>query len=251
MKVEVYCPDCDGGYLVDTAALEAGFPCPGCGRALDSGKPAEAEPVAPVAAPAASEKDTPAAAAPAKETGVMTEPGAPVQAAVAEAPVKAAVETAVGGEVICPRCNLHFKPRAASQARVRATNERPTVLVVEDLIYFREIAAEALQGEYEIQAVATKDGARAALDRGGIDLMVLDLTLDGGEGGLDLLRELPSKPCPILIYTAQDESEMYGDSWDELQTLGADDIVLKGMNVGDELTRKIGSLLGREPDGDK
>lgn len=124
------------------------------------------------------------------------------------------------------------------------------MLIVEDLVYFREIAAEALQNEYEIQAVATKDGARAALDRGGVDLMVLDLTLDGGDGGLDLLRELPGKPCPILIYTAQDESEMYGDSWDELQRLGADDIVLKGMNVGDELIRKIGSLLGREPDGE-
>jgi len=77
---------------------------------------------------------------------------------------------------------------------------------------------------------------------------VLDLTLDGGEGGLDLLRELNVKPCPILIYTAQDESEMYGDSWNELQRLGADDIVPKGMNVGDELTRKVDSLLGRQTD---
>ena len=118
-------------------------------------------------------------------------------------------------------------------------------------MYFREIAAEALQEEYEIKAVATKDGARAMLDRGGIDLLLLDLTLDGGEGGLDLLRELSSKPCPILIYTAQDESEIYGESWDKLRELGADDIVLKGMNVGDELTRKIGSLLGRETDGDE
>ncbi len=134
---------------------------------------------------------------------------------------------------------------------MRASTDRPTVLIVEDLVYFREIAAEALEGEYEIQAVATKDGARAALDRGGVDLMVLDLTLGGGEGGLDLLRELSSKPCPILIYTAQDESEIYGESWDKLRELGADDIVLKGMNVGDELTRKIGSLLGRETNGDE
>ena len=235
MKIEIRCPNCDGGYLVDAEVLEAGLPCPECGRALDTVTPGGVAPVAKVAV-----VDPPVAAA------VVTAPQVPVQAAVAAAPVAAAVS-----EVVCPRCNLHFKPRADSQAAVRATNARPTVLVVEDLVYFREIAAEALEGEYEIQAVATKDGARAALDRGGVDLMVLDLTLDGGEGGLDLLRELGAKPCPILIYTAQDESEMYGDSWDELQRLGADDIVLKGLNVGDELMRKVGSLLGLETDGNE
>jgi len=78
--------------------------------------------------------------------------------------------------------------------------------------------------------------------------MVLDLTLDGGEGGLDLLHELERKPCPVLIYTAQDESEMYGDQWDQLKRLGADDIVIKGLSVGDELIRKVGSLLGRIDD---
>ena len=237
MKVEVCCPDCDGGYLVEAEALETGLPCPGCGRALGGAPLAVAGSAAQevgVDRPAASETATPAAT-----------PAPAVDSAAAVATVAAATE------VICPRCNLHFKPRADSQARVRATTDRPTVLVVEDLVYFREIAAEALEGEYEIQAVATKDGAQAALDRGGVDLMVLDLTLDGGEGGLDLLRELNGKPCPILIYTAQDESEMYGDSWDELQRLGADDIVLKGMNVGDELTRKVNSLLGRETDGDE
>ena len=36
MKIEVCCPDCDGGYLVDAEALETGLPCPGCGRILDA-----------------------------------------------------------------------------------------------------------------------------------------------------------------------------------------------------------------------
>ena len=239
MKVEVCCPDCDGGYLVDAEAVEAGLPCPGCGQRLDGGSSDGTDPVAQevgVDLPAASETDSPAVAA----------PPVTVETAVATAPAPHAIS-----EVVCPRCNLHFKPRPGTQARVRASTDRPTVLIVEDLVYFREIAAEALQEEYEIKAVATKDGARAMLDRGGIDLLLLDLTLDGGEGGLDLLRELSSKPCPILIYTAQDESEIYGESWDKLRELGADDIVLKGMNVGDELTRKIGSLLGRDTNGDE
>ena len=42
--------------------------------------------------------------------------------------------------------------------------------------YFREIAAEALSEEYEVQSVATKDAAKTALGRGKVDLMVLDLT---------------------------------------------------------------------------
>ncbi|NIM01775.1 MAG: response regulator [Acidobacteria bacterium] len=246
MKIEICCPDCDGGYLVDSDALAAGFPCPGCGRVLEA-EPAEP----PLIEPNVMDVDLPASAEPTADAAPLAEvPAEPVVESAQTAP-QVPLQTAVAtAEVVCPRCNLHFKPRAKSQARARADTDRPTVLIVEDLVYFREIAAEALQGEFEIQAVATKDGARAALDRGGVDLMVLDLTLDGGEGGLDLLRELPGKPCPILIYTAQDESEMYGDSWDELQRLGADDIVLKGMNVGDELIRKIGSLLGRETGGE-
>ena len=76
------------------------------------------------------------------------------------------------------------------------------------------------------------------------------MTLDGGDYGIDLLRGLSVKPCPILIYTAQDESEMYGDSWEELRELGADDMVVKGMNVGESLVRKVGALLGKDRDED-
>jgi CheY-like chemotaxis protein len=241
MKVEALCPDCDGGYLVEIEALEAGLPCPGCGRRL--GRPGGA--AGPAVEPEArGDIDRPAEVetVPSMETQTAIEAPAPAEAVAAPTGARAAVE------VVCPRCNLHFKPRAQTQAQVRGTASRPTILVVEDMEYFREIAAEALAGEYEVRAVATKDEARSALAGGGIDLMVLDLTLDGGEGGLDLLHELERKPCPVLIYTAQDESEMYGDQWDQLKRLGADDIVIKGLSVGDELIRKVGSLLGRIDD---
>ena len=61
MKVEVSCLDCDGGYLVDAEALEAGLPCPGCGQPLDSSPSNETDPVADEAGidlPAASEEAT-------------------------------------------------------------------------------------------------------------------------------------------------------------------------------------------------
>ena len=73
---------------------------------------------------------------------------------------------------------------------------------------------------------------------------VLDLALEGTGAGHRFLSELGPKPCPILIFTAQDESEMYGEKWDTLQQLGADDLVIKGMHVAESLTRKASLLLG-------
>jgi DNA-binding response OmpR family regulator len=151
-------------------------------------------------------------------------------------------------EIVCPRCKLHFVPGRA--ARDRAAKERLTVLIVEDMSYFQEIARDALAEEYEVKTAETVAEARAILTGGGVDLLVIDLTLDGGDHGIDLLRSFPVKPCPILIYTAQDESEMYGDSWEELRSLGADDMVIKGMNVGESLVRKVGTLLGKHWDDD-
>ena len=173
--------------------------------------------------------------------GDLTCPNCAVATATTESADTA--DTAPNDQVVCPRCSLHFSPQSASDTPV--ADSRPTVLIVEDMLYFREIANDALAEDYDVRTAETRQQALDILGTVNIDVMVLDLTLDGGEHGLDLLRSLPSKPCHILIYTAADESEMYGDSWEELQRLGADDIVIKGMNVGESLARKVGSLLGR------
>ena len=44
---------------------------------------------------------------------------------------------------------------------------------------------------------------------------------------------------------------MYNKSWEELQQLGADDILMKGMNVGELLLRKASALLGLPWDEDE
>jgi DNA-binding response OmpR family regulator len=128
---------------------------------------------------------------------------------------------------------------------------RPTLLIVEDMDYFVEIARDALAGRYEVRTARTLGEARAALSGGGIDLLLLDITLAGGEDGLRLLREPPGKVCPVLLFTAQDESEMYGEGWDHLRSIGVDDVVIKGMNMGELLVRKVGALLGEEAALDK
>jgi DNA-binding response OmpR family regulator len=124
------------------------------------------------------------------------------------------------------------------------TSGRPTLLLVEDLDYFVEIARDALVGRYELKIARTLDEARALLIQGGIDLMLLDVTLDKGEDGLRLLREPPGKTCPVLLFTAQDESDMYGDGWEKLRAQGVDDVVIKGMNMDEMLSRKVAEMLG-------
>jgi DNA-binding response OmpR family regulator len=121
---------------------------------------------------------------------------------------------------------------------------RPTLLIVEDMEYFVEIARDALGGRYELKIAKGLDEARALLLQGGIDLMLLDLTLEQGEDGLRLLREPPGKTCPVLLFTAQDESEMYGEGWEKLLALGVDDVVIKGMNMDETLSRKVAEMLG-------
>jgi CheY-like chemotaxis protein len=277
MKIELRCSGCGKGYLVDESALGSGLPCPGCSEPLGATTQTASTPdrpnvtnrVASNAAPAiAVDRPAPAIAPVTEPTQAAPEPAAPTPtpmpaaapvaaapttpavAPAAEASPAVAVAAAITEEVVCPRCELHFAPRTTASVAREAARKRKKVLIVEDMEYFREIAAEALMPEYEVKGVATTDDALSVLSQGDVDLMVLDLTLDGGDGGLDLLKQLSTKPCPILIYTAQDESEMYGDSWEELRGYGADDIVIKGMNVGDQLVRKVGTLLGKDWDSD-
>jgi predicted Zn finger-like uncharacterized protein len=217
MKVEVRCRACGKGYLVEETKIPAGggsVSCQACGARIDIKVKGPVRPAAPATAP----------------------PQAPTPA-----PAVAAVDGARRGEVSCPRCGLHFVPGAQAAP---APGARRTILLVEDLHYFVEIARDALSGRYEVKTARTVEEARAILAAGGIDLILLDLTLEGGQDGLRLLREPPGKVCPVLLFTAQDESEMYGEGWANLRAVGVDDVVIKGMNMGEALLRKVGDLLG-------
>jgi CheY-like chemotaxis protein len=145
-------------------------------------------------------------------------------------------------EVVCPRCKLHFVPRTDGEQS--QASSRRTVLVVEDMEYFKEIARDALGEQYEVRTADTAGEALQIMRQGGIDLLVLDLTLENTEDGFGLLNQLRPKPCPILIFTAENETDMYGKRWEELQQSGADDLVIKGMNVGEMLAKKVGELFG-------
>jgi CheY-like chemotaxis protein/DNA-directed RNA polymerase subunit RPC12/RpoP len=228
VKIELRCSRCGKGVLVDEsqAPVEGGYlPCVFCGSTIVI-------------------KPRPVAARPARAAAPVAEAPAPTTAPPAPAATAApadSVPAAPSTEVCCPRCGLHFTPERRRD-EVRAA--RPVVLLVEDMDYFVEIARDALAARYEVRHAKTVAEARALLARGGVDLLLLDVVLEDGQDGLRLLQEAPGKTCPVLLFTAQDESEMYGERWDRLRALGVDDVVMKGMNMGETLTRKVGALLG-------
>ena len=215
MNLEVACRYCNSAFLLDDSFAGTVLPCPSCGSPDGLARPAAVRTGAAESAPP---------------------PAPPVSTAEPEQ------------EVVCPRCKLHFVPRRTSIAHDTLT--RPVVLVVEDMDYFRQVAADVLASRFEVRQASTVAEARAQLAHR-IDLLLLDLTLDGGDHGKDLLRSFRRKPCPILIYTDQDESGMYGSSWESLQQLGVDDVVMKGMNAGDAILRKVCGLLGLPWDADE
>jgi len=209
MKVEIRCPDCGSTWHVADAALGE-MVCPSCMTRIPlDGATIRSEPPAAVTQPAAPTSDR--------------------------------LPDRIAHEVVCPRCQLHFKPRRTPR---HDTTRRKKILVVDDLAYFRQIAKETLEPTFEVVTAANRAEAHAALAGRDIDLLVLDLTLDGSDAGRNMLSELVPKPCPILIFTAQDESEMYGENWEELERQGADDLVIKGMKVAETLMRKASTLLG-------
>jgi CheY-like chemotaxis protein len=276
VKIEVRCPGCSVCYLLDEQMADVDLCCPACSTQITMRRPAApAESAAPTATWPSELGAELAGSAPPEEPTIEIpalddDPGLPEVTPQQHAPQLHAAEgepvastapsppepaaapqaavAAVPEEVVCPRCQLHFSPRRIGAESV-AREQRHTVLVVEDLAYFQEIAKDALADAYDVVAASTVAEARQVVASRRVDLLILDLTLDGGDHGLGLLRELEGKRrFPVLIYTAQDESEMYGDSWDELRALGADDIVIKGMNVGESLLLKVNALLGNSTD---
>ncbi|GEM_PF-1500212 len=231
-KIEVRCPACNHDYVLERENLPRGggeIPCLACGAMIPVTVPPRPRVAGTVHAGAVHGKP---------KSGAPRQPAAP--------PPRSSQEQE---EVVCPRCHLHFRPRTELATDPQET--RQTVLVVEDMEYFRRIARDALSEKYDVRTAESSEEALRIIRAGGIDLLVLDLTLDQDGGGMGILSRLQPKPCPILIFTAADESEMYGERWEELKKFGADDLVLKGMNVGDSLSKKVGEMLGEPWDAEE
>ena len=117
----------------------------------------------------------------------------------------------------------------------------PKILVVEDEASFSEALAYVLGKEgFEVVVADTGDGAIAAFDKAGADLVLLDLMLPG-LSGTEVCRQLRSRSSvPIIMLTAKDTEV---DKVVGLE-LGADDYVTKPYSSR-ELVARIRAVLRR------
>ncbi len=118
------------------------------------------------------------------------------------------------------------------------------ILVVEDEASFSEALAYVLGKEgFEVIVADTGDGAIAAFDKGGADLVLLDLMLPG-LSGTEVCKQLRSRSdVPIIMLTAKDTEV---DKVVGLE-LGADDYVTKPYSKA-ELIARIRAVLRRQGD---
>src|SRR5438128_658833 len=100
----------------------------------------------------------------------------------------------------------------------------PRVLVVDDAPDIQLIARKALEKGFDVVSAGSLEEAGRMLNQGGIDLLVLDVTLPDGNG-FDFCRRLSeerrSTNPPVILLTAK------GDLSDKLEgfSAGADDYV--------------------------
>ena len=115
------------------------------------------------------------------------------------------------------------------------------ILIVDDDAEIRSLLGDYLQKNgYRTTAVAEGKGMLAALDKGRVDLIVLDLMLPGDDG-LVLCRNLRARSdIPVIMLTAR------GEDMDRILGLemGADDYLPKPFNPR-ELLARIKSILRR------
>ena len=117
------------------------------------------------------------------------------------------------------------------------------ILVVEDEESFSDPLSYLLTKEgYDVVVADTGPGALEEFDRGGADLVLLDLMLPG-LSGIDVCRSLRQRSAvPVIMLTAK------GDDVDRIVGLemGADDYIAKPFNPR-ELVARIQAVMRRQP----
>jgi DNA-binding response OmpR family regulator len=92
----------------------------------------------------------------------------------------------------------------------------PSVLVVEDDPSLRLLCRVNLElEEFNVREAGTIDAARAAINEGRPDVVLLDVHLDGVPSD-DLLAELRTSGIPVVVVTGSVDLEQYRDRADDV-----------------------------------
>jgi two-component system OmpR family response regulator len=118
------------------------------------------------------------------------------------------------------------------------------ILVVDDDPEIRHLLNVALSREgYAVSEAGDASATRSRLERGGVELITLDLSL-GADDGLSLAREIRARSdVPIIMITGK------GDAIDRVVglELGADDYISKPFNLREVVARVRAVLRRHEP----
>ncbi|MFQ7310438.1 response regulator transcription factor [Sellimonas sp.] len=108
------------------------------------------------------------------------------------------------------------------------------ILIIEDDVHINNLLREALEQEgYQcIQAFSGSEG-NLVLEKGGFDLVLLDLMLPGMPGEKVLLEIRQKGQIPVIVLTAKEEL----DSKVDMLLAGADDYILKPFEIREVLAR--------------
>src|SRR4051794_25875689 len=121
----------------------------------------------------------------------------------------------------------------------------PTVLLVEDEPEIVRLLTHFLPVEgFGVLAAGDASGAIAALDRNGVDCVLLDVMLPGGSG-FDVCRRIRERSdVPLLFLSAR------GEATDKLRglALGADDYIVKSATPA-EVVARVKAVLRRSEAG--
>ncbi len=123
--------------------------------------------------------------------------------------------------------------------------DTPHILVVDDDPRIRQMLMRYFEDEgYKVTAVADGAGMRAGLRANSVDIILLDLSLPGGQDGFDLAREVrATSDIPIIMLTGRDDvlDRIIGIE------LGADDYIAKPFHLREVHARLKSILRRRQP----
>ncbi|MFH1851149.1 MAG: hybrid sensor histidine kinase/response regulator, partial [Candidatus Neomarinimicrobiota bacterium] len=136
------------------------------------------------------------------------------------------------------------QPASGQAVKVKTPKERPVVLLVEDDLNNRKTLQAILKRHYETPYAVSVSAAKEQLREHDVDLILLDLSLEGREDGLDLVAYMKAKDeykaIPVIAVTAH----AFPKDRENALTGGCDDYMSKPIDI-EKLLGKISQFVER------